>query len=299
MNRYLLVLFCMGLFSSPALAAGLDKHQLVSGRTFLVHDQKNEASESRPLLIALHGGAGNGRSMARLTSLNEKADQNGFIVIYPNGSGRIDRFASWNAGECCGYAVKKSMDDVAFIDDIITYAIKNLHADAKRIYLTGISNGAMMAFRIAAEIPERIAAIATVAGTMVISPGNIKAAVPLIHFHGTDDTYVPYQGGTGKHTVSGMDYMPVEQTIQTWLQAHRISAVAEITVMPDLKRDGTHVIRHVYKNNAGIAKVELYKIEGGGHTWPGKQIKLKRFGKSSLDISANDLMWAFFQKHQR
>lgn len=295
----LLAMFLMlGVLPGMVMCGALDSVTLNSDRTFLVHHPVNGTVESRPLLIALHGGAGNGRSMARLTGLNETEDRNDFMVIYPNGTGRINRFSSWNAGLCCGYAVKQNMDDVGFIRDIIDYAVTTFHADPKRVYLTGISNGAMMAFRFAAEMPEKIAAIATVAGTMVILSGSIKAPVPVIHFHGTKDTHVPYQGGTGKHTVSGMDYMPVEQAIQAWVKAHGISSGSEITYMPNLKRDGTRVTRYVYKSSDRKTKVAVYKITGGGHTWPGKQVKMKRLGKSTRDISANDLMWNFFLEKQ-
>lgn len=166
-----------------------------SARTFLVHVPKNLEAANPPLVIALHGGGTNGKTMERFSGLSEASERYGFVVVYPNGSGRLKGFLTWNAGSCCSYAEKHAIDDVAFISRLIDYMIKQYHIDPLRVYVTGISNGAMMAYRLAAEIPDRIAAIAPVAGTLTIDPGTIQAAMPIIHFHGTDDQFVPYLGG--------------------------------------------------------------------------------------------------------
>jgi polyhydroxybutyrate depolymerase len=199
-----------------------------SSRTFLVHLPKNPAATNPPLVIALHGGGTNGKTMERFSGLSEASERYGFVVAYPNGSGRLKGFLTWNAGSCCAYAERHGIDDVAFIRQLIEYMIKQYHIDPARVYCTGISNGAMMAYRLAAEIPDRIAAIAPVAGTLTIDPDSIHAPMPIIHFHGTDDRYVPY---------------------------------------------------------------------AGGHTWPGQPHARLFLGRTTTEISANDLMWEFFRSH--
>jgi polyhydroxybutyrate depolymerase len=160
-------------------------------RTFLVHCPKNLAAANPPLVIALHGGGANGKSMERFCGLSEASERYGFIVVYPNGSGRLKRILTWNAGSCCAYARDQAIDDVAFINQLIDYMIRRYHIDPTRVYVTSISNGAMMAYRLAAEIPDQIAAIAPVAGTLTVDLRSIHTAMPILHFHGTDDRYVP------------------------------------------------------------------------------------------------------------
>jgi polyhydroxybutyrate depolymerase len=266
-------------------------------RSFLVHCPKKLAAANPALVIALHGGGTNGKKMERFCGLSEASERYGFIVVYPNGSGRLKRFLTWNAGSCCSYAEKHGIDDVAFIRQLIAYMIGQYHIDPSRVYITGISNGAMMAYRLAAEIPDQIAAIAPVAGTLTIDPGTIQAAMPIIHFHGTDDRYVPYAGGRGSRGVTRNSYMPVEETIKLWLGINQATAIPSVEELPALHHDGTRVIRYMYRAGRDSRNIVLYKIIGGGHTWPGQPHARLLLGPTTTEISANDLMWEFFRTH--
>ena len=268
-----------------------------SSRSFLVHCPKKPAVANPPLVIALHGGGTNGKKMERFCGLSETSERYGFVVVYPNGSGRLKGFLTWNAGSCCGYAEKHAIDDVAFIRRLIAYMIGQYHIDPSRVYITGISNGAMMAYRLAAEIPDLIAAIAPVAGTLTIDPGTIHAAMPIIHFHGTDDRYVPYAGGRGSRSVTRNSYMPVEETIKLWLGINQARAIPLVEELPALHNDGTRVIRYTYRVGRDGQNIVLYKIIGGGHTWPGQPHARLLLGPTTTEISANDLMWDFFHTH--
>lgn len=181
-------------------------------RTFRIHvPSQLKNTKSVPLVIALHGGGTSGKSMERFSGLNQTADKFGFIVVYPDGSGRIPDILTWNSGACRVYAKTHNIDDVAFLRQLINHLCSRFNVDPGQVYVTGISNGAMMAYRLAAEIPDRIAAVAAVAGTLDVDPKAVQAPVPVLHFHGTDDEYVPYNGGLGK--------LPVEN--RSWLKKPR------------------------------------------------------------------------------
>jgi len=270
-----------------------------SARSFLVHVPKKLAAANPALVVALHGGGTNGKKMERFCGLSEIAEQYGFVVVYPNGKGRLKGFLTWNAGSCCGYAQKHDSDDVAFIRQLIAYMIGQYHIDPSRIYITGISNGAMMAYRLAAEIPDQIAAIAPIAGTLTIDPGTIQAAMPIIHFHGTDDRFVPYAGGRGSRGVTRNSYMPVEEAINVWVRINQTAAIPRVEDLPALHNDGTRVIRYAYRAGRDSQNIVMYKIIGGGHTWPGQPHARLLLGPTTTEISANDLIWEFFHAHTR
>ena len=175
-------------------------------RNYIVHvPPKYDPKQPTPVVLVFHGGGSNAEQTVRFTGLNDKADKEVFIAVYPNGTGRFERMLTWNGGNCCGYAMQNNVDDVAFtrslLDDLATVA----NVDSKRVFATGISNGGIMCYRLASELSDRIAAIAPVAGTMGTETCNPKRPVSVMHFHGTDDTFLPFKGGKGKG-VSGTDF---------------------------------------------------------------------------------------------
>ncbi len=264
---------------------------------YLPKDWKSKAE--KPLVIALHGGASNASAMEAFSALDEKAEAAGFAVVYPDGNGRFNRLHTWNSGACCGYAKDNNADDVGFISALIDELVAKNGVDPSRVYVTGISNGAMMAYRVAAEIPQKIAAVAAVAGTLDVPPANVKAPVPVVHFHGTDDKFVPWEGGEGSRSISNVPHTSVDVTIKTWVKANGASDKPVETQLPDSSDDGTKVTRIAYPSPADPDAVVLYKIVGGGHAWPGRP-KIEIFlGTASKDISANDIMWDFFKAHPK
>jgi polyhydroxybutyrate depolymerase len=154
------------------------------------HDQ----STPMPVVLALHGATMNGPMMAWFSGLNQKADEAGFIVVYPNGTGRFSSY-TWNGGNCCGSDTQNDVDDVAFINALLDDLMGSYHIDARRIYVTGMSNGAVMSYRLASELSDRIAAIALVSGSMATEISQPKRPVSVLHFHGTMDEYIPFLGG--------------------------------------------------------------------------------------------------------
>lgn len=264
-------------------------------RSFLLHvPPKYDHEKPTPVVLALHGMAMNGPMMVWFSGLTKKADEAGFIVVYPSGTG-TDPFLIWNAGGFQGKLPEGMADDVAFIDKLLDDLSTAVNMDQKRVFACGISNGGMMSYRLAAELSDRIAAIAPVAGTIAIEESKPTRPVPVIHFHGTKDDLVPFEVAKGK-TPSFMKFKGVEDSIQTWV---KLNGCDEKPKTDTLSKDGDEmkVVRTCYGGGKGGAEVVLIVIEEGGHTWPGQKPPVGFLGKSVKNISANDLMWEFFQKH--
>jgi polyhydroxybutyrate depolymerase len=298
---YCTLLMTALLTAEPSLTPGDHTRTLeVGGRTrsYLVHVPASyDGATAWPVVLAFHGGGGNARSMARFCGLSQKADEAGFLVVYPNGTGWLENLLTFNGGNCCGYAMRRRVDDVAFtaalLDDLATVA----RVDAKRVYATGMSNGAIMAYRLASELSERIAAIAPVAGPMGTETCSPKRPVPVIHFHGTHDEFAAFAGGPGPKSRSQTDFYSVEHSIKAWVEANGCPAEPRVAKLPDKQDDGTTITRKTYGPGKAGSEVVLYVIHNGGHTWPGRLPRLKLLGASTEDVSANDLMWEFFQRH--
>ncbi len=153
-----------------------------------------------------------------------------------------------------------------------------------------------MCYRLAAELSERIAAIAPVAGTMAIEQCQPSRPVSILHFHGTKDGLVLF-GGPDERTPKNIKFRSVDETIRAWVRANGCPQTPEIAELHNLTDDGTTVRRKWHGPGKEGSEVVLYVIEGGGHTWPGRDPRLRLLGKSTREISANDLMWEFFQRH--
>ncbi len=267
-------------------------------RTFLVHvPPKHDGVKPLPVVLIFHGGASNSEQMVRFCGLNEKADEEGFLAVYPSGSGRLPWALTWNGGNCCGYAAAQNIDDVAFVRAVLDDLAASAKIDSKRIYATGMSNGAIFCYRLADELSDRIAAIAPVSGTMGSETCHPARPAPVIHFHGTADEFVLFGGGAGPKSFSKTNFFSVEHTIRQWVKADGCSDEPTITELPDKAHDGTTVTLKSFGRGKADAEVILYVIEGGGHTWPGRTPRIDLLGKSTKNISANNLMWEFFDKH--
>ncbi len=265
-------------------------------RTYLVHVPKGyDPKKPVPVVLALHGAAMNGSMMVWFSGLNRKSNDAGFVVVYPSGTGS-GPFLTWNAGGFKGKMAEGKADDVAFIGKLLDDLGRVVTVDQKRVYACGMSNGGMMCYRLAAELSDRIAAVAPVAGTIAIDESKPKRPVPVIHFHGTKDTLVPFETVKGK-TPAFMKLKGVEESVQTWV---KLNGCDEKPKTETISKDGDEmkVTRKTYSNGKDGSEVVLIVIEGGGHTWPGQQPPVGFIGKSAPNVSANDLMWEFFQKHK-
>ncbi len=301
---YLSLLLTVALSANAkSLEPGVQTRNLkVDGieRSYLVYmPAKKPAGKSWPVVLAFHGGATNADVMMRSTGLNDKADKEGFLVVYPNGTGRVGRILTFNGGNCCGYAQRNNIDDVKFVDKILDDLAASTDMDEKRVFATGISNGAIISYRLASELSHRIAAIAPVAGPMGSKQCSPKHSVSVCHFHGTDDQFAPLKGGRGSKSLSQTDFYSVQHSIDAWVKANHCEEKPTVTKLPVKVKDGTSIERRVHAGGRDGAEVVLYMIHGGGHTWPGREFRLRRLGTSTKNLSANDVMWEFFKRHGR
>lgn len=265
-------------------------------RTYLVHvPKKYDPKTPTPVVLALHGAAMDGSMMVWFSGLNKKSEDSGFIVVYPSGTG-VGSFRTWNAGGLSGKMAEGKADDVAFIGKLLDDLATVVTVDEKRVYACGMSNGGMMCCRLAAELSDRIAAIAPVAGTIAIEESKPKRPVPVLHFHGSKDTIVPFEMKKGE-SPSFIKLKGVEDSIQMWVKLNGCEETPTNDVVSQ-EGDEMKVTRRTYSGGQDGAEVILILIEEGGHTWPGQPPPVGFIGKSVKNVSANDLMWEFFQKHK-
>lgn len=269
-------------------------------RSYAVHVPPGlEEAASIPVVLAFHGGRSNAAGMVRFCGMNPQADAAGFIAVYPNGTGPAPHLLSWNAGICCndGPEDQRPPDDVYFVLSMLEDLQSRLPVDPGRIFATGMSNGGMLSYRLAAELPDRIAAIASVGGTMGTKTCRARQPVPVLHIHGTEDHFVPFAGGRGKRSPSRTEFVSVPDTIDCWRSVNRCAAEPVREQLPPVVDDGTSIRRELYTAGEGGADVDLYIVEGGGHTWPGQKPPLLFLGKSTKNLDANAVIWDFFRRH--
>lgn len=296
----LFVLLVMTADPTPLTPGEHQRKLPVDGRdrNYLIHVPKSyDATKPTPVVLVFHGGGSNAAQTAQFTGMNEKSDEAGFLAVYPNGTGRLEQFLTWNAGNCCGHAQNQKVDDVAFVRALLDDFGGVANVDKRRVFATGISNGAMISYRLASDLSNRIAAIAPVGGPMGTESCSPQRPVPVMHFHGTDDKFAPFAGGIGEKSLSRTRFLSVEHSISAWVKANGCQTEPGVTEEAQKIKDGTRVIRKTYGGGRNGSEVVLFIIDGGGHTWPGQKPLLNFLGPSTGNISANDLMWEFFRKH--
>ena len=266
-------------------------------RTYLLHIPPGYDDKSQmPLILVSHGGGGNATNIATTTGFTSLSDREGFIVVYPNGTGRFwdDKLLTWNTGNCCGYALDNNIDDIEFIRTLLDALQQNLSIDPARIYATGISNGAMMSYLIGCEFSERIAAIAPVAGTMGMESCNPEQPVSVIIFHGTEDEHVLYNGG--RPLKQADRHYRIDKSVayctDFWIKANSCNPVSKTETAGNIRKD-------TYTGGKDKTEVVLYTILGGKHAWPGGSKGYARGDTPTNEISATDIIWNFFQSHSK
>lgn len=273
-------------------------------RTYVLHVPPGASPPApRPLILVFHGGAGTGAGFKRYAGFDAVADRHGVLVAYLDGSGPLGRrLLTWNAGECCGYAQAEGVDDVAFAVAVLHDAARRVRVDATRVYASGHSNGAMMTYRLALEVPERLAAIAPVAAMMVLDRPPPARPVPVLHIHSVDDPRSLYEGGLGgpfPFTSEPIRYRPVEPTLADW--ARRSGCPAEAVAVD--RRSTATAPGHsaellAWRPCTAGAEINLWRMTGAGHGWPGRRGPMPAWwmGPYTDVIDAAEEAWRFFQR---
>jgi len=256
-----------------------------------------------PIILNFHGGGGHGANEQEYSLMDKLADRETFVAVYPNGTGRFgNRLLTWNAGTCCAYAVLNNVDDVGFVRALVTKLTESIPIDRRRVYATGLSNGAMMSHRLAAEAADLIAAIAPVAGGMVVPGFKSTRAVPVMHIHSVDDPRALYNGGLGLPfplTKNQVLHPSIDQMILRWAKHNGCSAEpAVVDRRAGREGSGQSATRYVYPHCREGVEVDLWKLTGAGHVWPGGRQKFMEriLGPSTEIIDANQEMWNFFKR---
>lgn len=285
----LLVLACTGI---PALAQVTSLVHKDEKRRYIVYTPaayQSQPQQAFPVVFNFHGG---GMSMAEqmlYTQMNKTAERHRFIVVYPQGIKQ-----DWNVGFGMDYLA--GTDDVGFTQAMLRKLKQDYRIDDKRVYATGLSRGGFFALRLAAELPQQFAAVASVGAPMpvpVITHHAGPSPVGMLLIQGTADQVVLYGGKDG-------GYLSAEDTFAYWRKQNRLEGAAPAArLLPSVPGDNTQVT-HVEQGN-GAQQVALITIKNGGHTWPGADafnIGLP-IGKTTRAIDANEVMWEFFSRHRR
>lgn len=303
MLRPLLLLFLWLATAARGAPIGAGTHEwrldwAGASRNVIVHVPPGlPAGQPAPLVLALHGGGGHAAFMADddRYGLNRQADRSGFIVAYPNGFSRLPggRFATWNAGGCCGAARDRGSDDVGFIRAVVASVRERIAVDPDRIFATGMSNGGMLAHRLACDAADLFRAVAAVAGTDATRRCTPVRPVSVLHIHARDDTHVLFNGGAGpdafRDREAVMDFVSVPETIARWAQRNRCSGPPRrLLTRPGASCDEQAVC-------AGGSRVRLCVTDTGGHSWPGARTVRRGHEPASTALDANEAIWQFFE----
>lgn len=265
-------------------------------RDYLIHIPSSAPVQNRALVLGFHGSASSAAHFVEFSGLTEVGDDEGFISVIPQGLGPDRLRRSWNAGGCCRWAFKENIDDIAFVSTIISSVIDEFGVDPNRIFATGMSNGGMMAYRLALELSDRITAVASVAGPMSLIQATPSRPLSVCHFHGTLDEYTPFLGGVGKRSTSKTNFPSAAASVEAWRRFNGCDEQFVEEALPTIIEDGTQVTRRTWSGGRNGSLVILYTIDGMGHTWPGRKTRLTHLGPMTANICASRTMWEFFNR---
>ncbi len=291
MKKLILFILFLSLPLQTVVAQKTITDSLVSGgsmRYYHVYIPKNFiVGSSRPLIIHLHGYGSNAQIEQNYTNYMPIADTAGFLVVYPEGTKDGNGYQYWTAGIP---TLPTTLDDVAFLSALIDTLHTHYNVNTTRIYASGLSNGGYMCYQLAWKLPNRIAAIASVSGSMApleFAKCKPTQAVPIMEIHGTADQTVPYTG-----SVLNTD---IDTLMNFWVLNDHCIPLPGVTNLPDIdKTDGTTVIHYQWSAELANTTCELYKIINGAHVdWPGAT-----GAGNNGDFSASAAIWQFFNKYQ-
>jgi polyhydroxybutyrate depolymerase len=265
----------------------------------LVRPSVLEPGELYPLVLALHGGGGDGERMCRLRGgIQEFAAQGGYFVLCPSG---LDRH--WNDGRQIDRwrAHAEDIDDVGFLLELLDDITAQYPVDHDRLFVTGMSNGGKMSLRLACEATRTFSAAAPVIASM---PADLECEptkpISILIMNGTEDPLVPWEGGkVGALGRPLGEALSTPATVSFWVEENQCKSSPAVSSIPDINRtDRSSITLEVHADCLDAVQVSLYTVEGGGHTWPGGAQYLPKIliGRTNQDAHAGALIWEFFEQ---
>jgi len=274
------------------------------------------AGKPLPLVLNLHGATQNAQLEEITSDMDPNADMNGYLVAYPDGT-RISKVLTpdpiaknaqygWNAGQCCGLPVTKHINDVGFLLTVIADVAARTPVDLRRVYMTGISNGGMMAYAMAAEASGHFAAISSVSGQVEIPVIHPTRAVPTMEFHSVNDPIAKFDGTPSANPLLRLSVM---QGIDQWVRAdgcgttpHTGTTIVGAAGSISAGETATPI---TYTHCREGVEVALWRFTGSGHVWPGSTLNtgpeknwiLAGVGRGIVLVDANETMWQFFSHY--
>lgn len=309
-KTFFIILIIAIIFSLPLLSGCLKNREVFTHddlkRTYILHLPSNFSSDNTyPLVLVFHGGGGNAENIADTTNFSQKADEEDFIVVYPDGTGKLkQRLLTWNAGFCCGYALENDIDDVDYIKSLITHLQTQYPINESMIYATGLSNGGIMTYRLGAELSTIFAAIAPVAAQIGGQPSVEEELwcipeptnpVSVLAFHGTNDRRVPYDGGRPSDNDTAVySWMSTNESIQFWVDQNQCNSFPKRNIS-----SSKNIIIDTYLGGKNNTEVQIVTIVNGTHSWPGGEKGWKNGAEPTKEINATDFIWEFFENHPK
>lgn len=287
--RIRILLICVSIFACTITVIGQQynlnfEYEGITRKYHLYVPATYDGQTAVPLIVNHHGATSNGPQQLLYSNMLPVADTANFIIVYPDGIANV-----WNSGFLTPYS--SGPDDVGFISSLIQYLGTQYNIDPAKVYSCGMSNGGYQSFRLACELEDKIAAIASVTGSMADSVAfycQNNRSVPVFQIHGTDDPTVPYSGLQGA-------FFHQDSLIQWWINKNGCGMITESDTFPDIVlTDSSRTVYYRYNNCTDGSEVWFYKVLNGAHTWPGALLNI---GVTNQDIIASEEIWKFFRRH--
>jgi polyhydroxybutyrate depolymerase len=279
-----LMLFAATISVAQETVTGTITHDNIARNYRLTIPSAYDGSSDLPLVFNFHGYGSNAAQQQFYSAMDVIADTANFFVCYPNGIG-----TAWNVGWDFG----STADDVGFVSSLIDHLAENYSINTERVYACGMSNGGFMSYRLACELNDRIAAVASVTGSIVpdfLSSCNPGEPVPALSIHGTADDVVPYEGQVNLST-------DVDSVAAFWASNNGCDPVPTVEQLPDIDTEDASTVTRISYNDCDNEEISLlFRINGGGHTWPGAFISFPG-SVTNQDINASHEIWTFFNRY--
>jgi len=281
----LLLGFCFSSFAQQTINASIT-HDGIQRNYILYIPELYDGSSDVPLVLNFHGFGSNANEQMFYGDFRDIADTEGFLLVHPEGTTFIGN-QFWNVGFP---GLSSTVDDVGFTEALIDELATLYAIDLDRVYATGMSNGGFMSFLLACQLSEKIAAVASVTGSVTqdtFDDCNAQHPIPVLQIHGTDDGVVLYNGNNLS--------IPIADVISYWVDYNNCETTPTTTTLPDVDvSDGSTVEHSVYEDGDNGITTEHIKVIGGGHTWPGSVINT---AGTNQDIDASMEIWLFFSRY--